>query len=100
VADIAFARRADPERIDQARRVATRNGLTNYGMSVEDAERWCTACKVQAAVPALAIESAGPSATPGSRSSGRHLGQCPEPRRSGRPGRAGRRSAGYRRYRQ
>jgi len=49
VADIAFARRADPERIDQARRVATRNGLTDYGMPKEEAERWCDAWELEAA---------------------------------------------------
>jgi hypothetical protein len=36
-----MARRADPERIHRARRVAVRNGLTDSGMSLEDAERWC-----------------------------------------------------------
>jgi hypothetical protein len=44
-----MARRADPERIHQARRAATRNGLTDYGMSVEDAERWCDAWEIEAA---------------------------------------------------
>jgi len=35
------ARRSTPERIFQARRAATRNGLTDYGMPVEIAEAWC-----------------------------------------------------------
>jgi hypothetical protein len=48
VADIALARRADPERIHQARRVATRNGLTDYGMSLEDAERWVANARLEA----------------------------------------------------
>jgi hypothetical protein len=43
-----MARHANPERIHQARRVATRNRLTAYGMSVEDAERWCAAWEIQA----------------------------------------------------
>jgi hypothetical protein len=38
-----MGRRADPERIHQPRRAAVRNGLTDYGKSVEDAERWCDA---------------------------------------------------------
>jgi hypothetical protein len=42
------ARRADPERIHQARRAAVRNGLTDYGMSVQDAERWCDGWEVEA----------------------------------------------------
>ena len=41
--------RADPERIHQARRVAVRNGLTDHGIGVEDAERWCDAWEVEAA---------------------------------------------------
>jgi hypothetical protein len=41
-------RRADPERIHQARRIAVRNGLTDYGMSLEDAERWCDAWEAEA----------------------------------------------------
>ena len=43
-----MARRADPERIFQAWRAAVRNGLTDYGMSYEDAERWCDAWEVEA----------------------------------------------------
>jgi hypothetical protein len=42
------ARRADPERIHQARRAAVRNSLTDYGMSLEDAERWCDAWEIEA----------------------------------------------------
>jgi hypothetical protein len=38
------------ERSHQARRAATRNGLMDYGMSLEDAELWCTAWEVQAAM--------------------------------------------------
>jgi hypothetical protein len=45
-----MARRGDPERIHQARRAATRNGLTDYGMPLEDAERWCDAWEIQAAI--------------------------------------------------
>ena len=41
--------RADPERIFQARCVATRNGLTDYCMTIEYAERWCDAWEVEAA---------------------------------------------------
>jgi len=44
-----MAHRADPERIFQARRIAVRNSLTDYGMSVEDAERWCAAWEIEAA---------------------------------------------------
>jgi len=44
-----LSRRADPERIHQARRAATLNGLTDYGMSLEDAERWCDAWEAEAA---------------------------------------------------
>jgi hypothetical protein len=44
-----MARHADPERIHQARRAATRNGLTDYCMSVEQAERWCDAWEIEAA---------------------------------------------------
>jgi hypothetical protein len=38
-----MARRADPERIFQARREAIRNTLTRSGMSLETAERRCGA---------------------------------------------------------
>ena len=43
-----MARRADPERTHQARRAATRNGLTDYGMPLEEAERWCDAWEAEA----------------------------------------------------
>jgi hypothetical protein len=43
------ARRADPERIHQARRAAVRNSLTDYGMSLGDAERWCDSWEAEAA---------------------------------------------------
>ena len=48
-----MARRADPKRIHQARRAAVRNGLTDYGGSLEDAERWCDAWEIEAAVREL-----------------------------------------------
>lgn len=44
-----MSRRADPECIHQARRAAVRNGLTDYGMSLEEAEPWCDAWEVEAA---------------------------------------------------
>jgi hypothetical protein len=44
-----MARRADPERIHQARRIAVRNGLTAYGVPLEEAQRWCDACEREAA---------------------------------------------------
>ena len=53
-----MARRADPERIHQARRVATRNGLTDYGMLLEEAERWCEAWELEAAGRGLPKASA------------------------------------------
>jgi hypothetical protein len=43
-----MARRADPEHIHQARRIAVRNGLTDYGMPLEDAEQWCAAWEHEA----------------------------------------------------
>jgi len=43
-----MARRADPERIFIARRVATRNVLTDEGMPPELAETWCHAWEVHA----------------------------------------------------
>jgi hypothetical protein len=52
-----MARRADPERLHQARRAAVRNSLTDYGISLEDAERWCTAWEVQAAMLELSRDS-------------------------------------------
>jgi hypothetical protein len=44
-----MARRADPERIHQARRAAVRNGLTDYGMPLEEAEAWCDSWEIEAA---------------------------------------------------
>lgn len=44
-----MARRADPERIFQARRDAIRNTLTGSGMSLEAAERRCDASEIEAA---------------------------------------------------
>jgi hypothetical protein len=38
-----MARRADPERIFQARRAAVRHGLQNRGMDEATANRWCDA---------------------------------------------------------
>jgi hypothetical protein len=35
--------RPDAERIFMARRIAVRNSLTDYGMSLDDAERWSDA---------------------------------------------------------
>ena len=44
-----MGRRSDPERIFEAWRVATRNRLTDSGVSVETAERWCDAWELEAA---------------------------------------------------
>jgi hypothetical protein len=44
-----MGRRADPDRIFTAWRTATRNRLTDGGMSVETAERWCDAWEIEAA---------------------------------------------------
>jgi hypothetical protein len=44
-----MARRADPERINQARRAAIRNALTSEGMPQELAETWCHSWEVRAA---------------------------------------------------
>jgi hypothetical protein len=54
----AMARRADPERIHQARRAAVRNGLTDYGMPLEEAERWCDAWELEAAGRGLPKDAA------------------------------------------
>ena len=43
-----MSRRADPERIFQARRDAIRNTLTGSGMPLETAERWCDAWELEA----------------------------------------------------
>lgn len=39
---------SSPEHIFYARRVATRNGLMDYGVSVDLAERWCDTWEAQA----------------------------------------------------
>jgi len=44
-----MTRRADPERIYQARRAAARNTLAGTGMPIETAERWCAAWEAEAA---------------------------------------------------
>jgi hypothetical protein len=44
-----MSRRADPERIFQARRGAIRNTLTGSGMPLEAAERWCDSWEQEAA---------------------------------------------------
>jgi hypothetical protein len=44
-----MSRRADPERIFQARRDAIRNTLTVSGMPLEAAEQWCDAWQIEAA---------------------------------------------------
>ena len=48
-----MARRADPQRIHEARRAAIRNGLTDHGMSLETAERWCDAWEIESATQGL-----------------------------------------------
>ena len=40
---------ADPERVLQIRRIATRNKLTGSGMDQATAERWCDAWEIEAA---------------------------------------------------
>lgn len=54
----AMARRADPERIHEARRAALRNTLTGSGISLETAERWCDAWVLEAAGRGLPRNSA------------------------------------------
>ena len=44
-----MARHADPDSIFPARLAAIRNGLIDYGMNLEDAERWCDAWEIEAA---------------------------------------------------
>ncbi len=52
------SRRADPERIHQARRAAIRNRLlANTGMDPDVAERWCDAWEAEAALRGLARNS-------------------------------------------
>jgi hypothetical protein len=43
-----MSRRADPERVYQARRAGVRNTLTGSGMSLDTAERWCDAWEIEA----------------------------------------------------
>lgn len=43
-----MARRADSERIFEARRIAVRNTLTGTGMDEATAERWCDAWVLEA----------------------------------------------------
>ncbi len=45
----AMARRADPVRIDEARRTATRNRLVGEGVTETTADAWITAWEAQAA---------------------------------------------------
>ena len=52
-----MSRRADPERIFQARRDAIRNTLTGSGMPLEIAERWCDAWELEAAGRGLAKDA-------------------------------------------
>jgi hypothetical protein len=52
-----MSRRSDPERISQAWRTAVRNTLTSQGIPLEDAERWCTAWEVEAAMRELPRDS-------------------------------------------
>ena len=51
--DRLVARRADPELIHQARRVAVRNRLTGSGMDLDVAERWCDAWEAEAALQGI-----------------------------------------------
>jgi hypothetical protein len=44
-----MSQRSTPERIDAARRVATRNRLIGQGMSAERAEHWIARWEAQAA---------------------------------------------------
>ena len=53
-----MARRADSERIFQARRDAIRNTLTGSRMSLEAAERWCDAWEMEATGRGLARDVA------------------------------------------
>jgi hypothetical protein len=43
-----MARHADAEGIFEARRIAVRNTLTDYGMPLATAERWCDAWILEA----------------------------------------------------
>jgi hypothetical protein len=53
-----MTRRADPERIFQARRASVRNTLTGSGMTLEVAERWCDAWEIEAAGRGLPRDAA------------------------------------------
>lgn len=53
-----MSRRADPERIHQARRDAIRNTLTGSGLPLETAERWCDAWELEAATRGLPRDGA------------------------------------------
>jgi hypothetical protein len=53
-----MTRRADPERVFQARRAAIRNTLTGSGMALETAERWCDAWELEATGRGLARDGA------------------------------------------
>jgi hypothetical protein len=44
-----MARRADSERIHEAKRAAVRANLTDIGMSLETADRWLDAWELEAA---------------------------------------------------
>lgn len=50
-------RRADPKRIHQAPRIAVRNSLTDYSMSLQDAERWCDAWEDEASIRKLPCDA-------------------------------------------
>ena len=54
-----MSRRSTPERIDAARRIAIRNGLTDHGMPLETAEAWCDAWEAEAHRQGLDRRSAG-----------------------------------------
>ena len=52
-----MARRADPERIHEARRAAIRNRLIGSGKDPDLAERWCDAWEAEAALQGIARSS-------------------------------------------
>jgi hypothetical protein len=52
------ARRADPDRIFPARRVAASKTLAGSGMPLKDAERWCDAWEIEAAGRGLPRDAA------------------------------------------
>ena len=47
---VGMARRADPQRIHEARRAAIRNILISGGKDRDVAERWCDAWEAEAAL--------------------------------------------------